>query len=370
MVWLLALAGLFVAGVNGANDNFKGVATLFGSGTADYRRALGWATVTTLGGSIAAVLFSRELIRSFSGKGLVPDALTGDLSFLSAVGAGAALTILLATRTGIPVSTTHALVGGLIGAGLAAPGSHVSFAALQKSFVLPLLLSPLAAILVTLLIYLPSRAARKALGVEQETCLCVGDRQEVVQVRSDGTGVLLSSGLTLTVGELSQCRPRYAGRVLGVSAQKALEAAHFVSAGAVSFARGLNDTPKIAALLLAGGLLGLAGSSFLVAAVMALGGLWGARRVGETMSHRITTMNEGQGFSANLATAFLVILASRWGLPVSTTHVSVGSLFGLGLANRRADYRRVLGILGAWVGTLPLSGVISFGLFDLLSRAA
>ena len=359
MVWLLALAAGLVAYANGANDNFKGVATLFGSGTTSFRRALTWATVTTLAGSGAAILASATLVKSFSGKGLVPDPLTTDLHFLGAVGGGAALTVLVATCLAIPVSTTHALVGGLIGAGLAAPGSQVSLAALQTSFVLPLLMSPLAAILLTLMLYLPARVARSKLGVEEETCLCIGNREEVVQIRPDGSGVLVSSGITLAVGQLARCRSRYVGTFLGVPADKVLEAAHFISAGAVSFARGLNDTPKIAALLVAGSLLGVGSSSLVVAVVIAVGGLLSARRVAETMGHRITVMNEGQGLSANLATAMLVIVASLWGLPVSTTHVSVGALFGIGLANRRADTFRILGIVGAWVGTLPLAGVFA-----------
>jgi PiT family inorganic phosphate transporter len=69
----------------------------------------------------------------------------------------------------------------------------------------------------------------------------------------------------------------------------------------------------------------------LVAVVMAVGGLINARRVAETMSHKITEINRGQGFSANIATALMVISASQFGLPVSTTHVSVGSLFGIGI---------------------------------------
>jgi inorganic phosphate transporter, PiT family len=370
VIWLVVLSALFVAYVNGANDNFKGVATLFGSGTTGYRKALIWATLTTLAGSAVAIVASAELIQSFSGRGLVPDALTRDPHFLVAAGTGAALTVLLASLTGIPVSTTHALVGGLIGAGLAAPGAPVAFVSLQRGFVLPLLLSPVAAIGLTLVVYLPSRAARHWLGIEEKTCFCVGDRQAVVAVQSDGTGVILHSGLRLSMAEMSTCRSRYAGTLLGVSAQRLLEGFHFISAGAVSFARGLNDTPKIAALLVAGGFLGLSGSSVAVACLIAMGGWLSARRVAETMAHKITAMNEGQGFSANLATAVLVGLASLSGLPVSTTHVSVGSLFGIGLANGRADWKRISGIGGAWVGTLPLAGLISYGLFFLLSRLA
>ncbi len=64
MLWILLILGatLFVAYANGANDNFKGVATLFGSGTADYRKALWWATVTTLAGSLAAFFLATKLL--------------------------------------------------------------------------------------------------------------------------------------------------------------------------------------------------------------------------------------------------------------------------------------------------------------------
>src|SRR5688500_11118355 len=96
-LWLLVAAALALTFANGANDNFKGVATLFGSGTTNYRRALIWATATTAAGSLTAVLVAGSLVDRFSGKGLVPDVLTADPAFLTAVGVGAAATVLLAT---------------------------------------------------------------------------------------------------------------------------------------------------------------------------------------------------------------------------------------------------------------------------------
>ncbi len=66
---VILLTVLCLAYANGANDNFKGVATLFGSGTSDYRRALTWATVTTFAGSLMAVFVAGKLLKSFSGKG-------------------------------------------------------------------------------------------------------------------------------------------------------------------------------------------------------------------------------------------------------------------------------------------------------------
>jgi inorganic phosphate transporter, PiT family len=130
---LVLLAVLFLAYSNGANDNFKGVATLFGSGTTNYRKALAWATVTTLAGSFLALLLARGLVETFKGKGLVPDAVTLQPAFVLAVSFGAALTVLLATWTGLPVSTTHALTGGLLGAGLMAAPDQVRFPGSRRS---------------------------------------------------------------------------------------------------------------------------------------------------------------------------------------------------------------------------------------------
>src|SRR5947209_4994334 len=112
------LSVLFVAYANGANDNFKGVATLFGSGTAGYRTALAWGTLTTFAGSVTAVLLSSQLVAKFSGKGLVPDALIGSPHFVGAVAISAAATVILATLFSFPISTTHALTGALVGAGM------------------------------------------------------------------------------------------------------------------------------------------------------------------------------------------------------------------------------------------------------------
>jgi len=88
---LLFLITLFVAYANGANDNFKGVATLYGANVARYKTALLIATIATFLGCIASVFFAEGLIQAFSGKGLVPDALAASPTFLLAVATGARL---------------------------------------------------------------------------------------------------------------------------------------------------------------------------------------------------------------------------------------------------------------------------------------
>src|ERR1700749_4003912 len=104
---VLFIATLFLAYSNGANDNFKGVATLFGSGTTNYKAAITWATVTTFAGSITSLFLAETLLKNFSGRGVVPNELAASPQFVLAVGLGAGLTVMLATLIGFPISTTH-----------------------------------------------------------------------------------------------------------------------------------------------------------------------------------------------------------------------------------------------------------------------
>ena len=180
--------------------------------------------------------------------------------------------------------------------------------------------------------------------------------------------MLVRTGALVEVGQMRDCVERYQGRFLGLQVGKVLDGCHFLSGGAVGFARGLNDTPKITALLLAGEALHPNWGLVLLALMMAIGGVLNARRVAETMSKKITPINPGQGFTANLVTALLVGGASLLGLPVSTTHVSVGSLFGIGVVNRTAQAKTILNILLAWVTTVP-AGAILAGATYLLLRA-
>jgi inorganic phosphate transporter, PiT family len=359
---LLFLATCFLAYSNGANDNFKGVASLFGSRTCGYRTAISWATVTTFAGSILSIFLAQTLLTKFCGKGIVPDRFAGSEYFLLAVALGAGLAVIIATFTGFPISTTHALTGAIVGCGLVAVGFEINLAALGKGFVLPLLLSPVLAIVVAGSLYIVFHALRVAIGTTKEWCICVGTEERVVAMPQPSSVFAvrnITPTITLAVDEQQNCRERYAGSFLGIGSQQIMDAAHFLSAGTVSFARGLNDTPKIVALLLLWKILDLRCGFVAVASMMAIGGLLNARRVAETMSKKITTMNHGQGFTANLTTAILVVLASVYGLPVSTTHVSVGSLFGIGLTTGKANLHVIGAIVFSWIITLPCAAIIA-----------
>ncbi|MGQ0587492.1 MAG: inorganic phosphate transporter, partial [Gammaproteobacteria bacterium] len=352
MTTLLAIACVAaLAWANGANDNFKGVATLFGSGVSNYARALNWATATTLAGSIAAIWLTAQLVETFSGKLFVDAATLALPGFGLAVCAGCALTVLLATRIGAPISTTHALAGSMLGAAFAAPESAVDWARAGKQVFLPLGAGPVLAIAAAMVLYSVLTRVRRVLGITRETCVCVGG-EWVPQP----AGTAAFSGIQLVVESQAVCQQRYAGSLVGVSAHTLIDGLHYLSAGAVSFARGVNDTPKIVALtlLVLPAIQGV-GAFAGVGLVIAIGGLLGARRVAETMSKKITAMNAGQGLSANLVTSTLVLAASPLGLPLSTTHVSCGALFGIGAVTGQARWKTIAGLFAAWLITLPLA---------------
>ena len=139
--------------------------------------------------------------------------------------------------------------------------------------------------------------------------------------------------------------------------------AHVASGSVVCLARGINDAPKIASIFLIGGTL--MDRQYLVFAgvglFMVLGSLLLSRRVAHVISHQITGMSPVEGLGGNLVTAFLVLSASLFGFGVSTTHVSVGALFGIGALNARAHKAKIIEILLAWILTLPLAFALAYG---------
>ena len=372
---ILFAAVCFLAWSNGANDNSKGVASLIGSGTLGERSALWWGTGSTLAGSLASVFLAQGLLAAFSGKGLVPEEIAGGQAFLLAVAIGAGGTVLLATRFGFPISTTHALVGAIVGAGWLAAGDALDLSVLATTFVLPLLVSPILALLLAAALAGVGRRCRRTDGEPRADCLCLGElspESAVVPVAEGARSSALRAGgmavaapapsrLALSLDATERCDERFERGSLRLPVRGAFDFAHVASAGVVGFARGLNDTPKIAALLLVVDWTHVRWGLVVVAVAMAAGGLLASRRVAHTMGRRITRMDAGQGLAANLATGSLVLFASRFGVPVSTTHVSVGALFGIGLVGGGAD-RRVMGrVVASWVVTLPCAAVLATG---------
>jgi phosphate/sulfate permease len=319
---LTAAAGLAFA--NGANDISKSIATLVGSGESDYKKAVVVTSLAVAAGAVLASAWAVKMTLLFT-KGMLSAQVQLNQAFALAILAGAVGWVLLSTRVGMPVSTTHAIVGSTLLTGLYAFGfDQVLWGSVWKKVALPLLLSPVAAF---------------------------------------GTAWLAFRFLNWL------CRERYCLNC---------HWAHWASAISSGFARGLNDTPKIAGLgfffyaLMDPSVTVAPRWFFLVlAAANAAGSLIMGLRVTETLAHKVTKMDHLEGFAANLATSVMVVATAIHGFPVSTTHVSSSAIMGMGL--RKGGSGLNMGMIGqialAWLVTLPAAGAIGVATYWILTQA-
>ena len=366
----ILVPGLFIAYVNGSNDVAKGIATLVGSGVSNYRRALLWGAVWTGIGGLAGGVFASAMVETF-GKGLLAVHTVPTVSAALASIIGAAAWVAIATRFSLPVSTTHALAGAIGGVAVCAYGiAGVNWSAFEIKIVLPLLLSPIAALLATS-IFLRFWSSRSS-PLAAADCACL-------EIHSAGTFAADASGavamgaaarpqLDLVIAPRRECAVDHP-RALPLT----LAHLHWVTSGATSFARGLNDAPKMAALVLAAASITNSAAEIRpwVFASIALGmvaGSWlGGRRVTGLLAEKVTAMDNREGFTANLVTAALVGPGAALGLPMSTTHVSSGAIVALGM-NRTGglNWAALRQIAIAWVVTAPAAALLGVGTYAVL----
>jgi len=361
MEYLLLLILLLVAFFNGTNDVSKGVATMVGSELSSYRGALLWGTIWTIAGGITAFFVASALLKVFS-TGMLSSDVALTVNFSIAVGVGVFSWVLLSSRLGMPVSTTHSIVGAVCGPVLLTFGpSKILWESLGYKIIVPLLLSPFIALVLTAVIY---RAGYGILSKLSKRCLCLGPvRISCCGVAGNGhlaTASCAADPLVLKAAGVSECNEDLASPVT----LHFNDIAHWLSSGLISFARGMNDTPKIVAIMFTTAAFVDTNSRpffFLVVIAMALGGYFKGRKVTDTLSKKITNMDRNDSVIANLCTAVIVVFASRFGMPVSTTHVSSSAIIGIGLRrNARAINKRVVyEMLLAWGVTLPVAGAIS-----------
>ena len=364
---------LVLAFANGTNDLSKAIATLVGSGVTNYRTAIVWGTFWTIVGAAIAAFVATAMVKTFSGGFFQPD-LVVPSTLAPAILSGTCLWILFASMTGLPVSTTHALTGSLVGAGLLAFGSDgLIWATVSKKIALPLLLSPFLALGLSFFIHAPIKLIAKRW---EGLCVCVmPSHRALVTIDAQGcTRTLFQAGsIGVPVASVpSQCdRAGLSGPTIG------LDSVHWLSSGLTSLARGINDAPKIAAMLMLGSsaaswpsqalqVLAFAG----VATAMGIGSYWGGRRVTEVLAEKVTEMNHAEGLSGNLTTSSLVLVSGTFGLPVSTTHVSSSAIIGIGLLRGQSSIRwaTVRDMVLAWIVTLPVAAILACLTYLLLSR--
>jgi PiT family inorganic phosphate transporter len=301
---------------NGGNDISKSVATLVSGGICSYRTALASGSAATLAGCVLSIWMSHAMVQLFASGLLDSGSLQPSVALATLL--GASVWVAVATKFSMPVSTTHTITGAIIGAGVVSLGAtHVNWQALQHKILLPLLVSPIVAILGALIVW-------------------------IVIARLPASGSL-----------------RYV---------------HFGSSMLTALTRALNDTPKIVALgffiVTAAGLDGsmLQFLFLCTAAGMSVGGYVKGLSVTRLLAENLTRMDDREALGANLTTALLVSLASRMGLPISTTHVISSAIIGFGLRKGKnaTSWNKVRDMVLSWIVTLPAAGILSLMLYKIL----
>ncbi len=370
-VLLVLVLGFALAYVNGANDVSKGIATLVGSGVTNYRRAILWGASWTATGGLLGAVFAKAMVATF-GDGLLAPSTTPTLPAAGATLFAAAAWVFLATRAGLPVSTTHAIVGSFVGVAAMAYGvDGVRWSALSDKVFLPLLATPVVSLILVVLLLRTARGGSPASG-QPPDCFCADVQPVRVPLASLSDGaraVALVPGaaqLRVVSGPSDACAVAHP-RALRLT----LDHLHWLASGATSLARGMNDAPKIVALVLAAAALGVqttvspSALFVLVTTGMVLGSVVAGLRVTHVLAEKITAMDHREGFAANLVTAALVSAGATLGLPLSTTHVSSGGIVGVGLQRASLNRRTLRDVALAWLVTLPAAALLGMAAYAL-----
>ena len=394
-LWIAGVLALYMAWAIGANDVANAMGTSVGSGA-----------LTVWGAILVAAIF--EFAGAFFAGGHVTDTVRKGMLDISLIGraqliygmlgslAAAGTLLVVATRFGLPVSTTHAIVGAIVGFGVVSIGPEVVNWGKIGQIVLSWLTSPLLAGVI-------------AFGIFQFTRAKVLDTKDpVVQIRKLGPvffflvffiiGLVtlfkglkpLKLDLNLTQALIGSTLLGFVGSGLGIffirrvqlgpedpkhrfsRVEKIFVVLQILTACAIAFAHGSNDVANaigpLAAISSAISGADLGGKASVSPWMLAIGGIgivfglatWGYR-VMETVGKRITELTPSRGFAAQLAAATTIVVASRMGIPISTTHTLVGAALGVGLARgiSALDLRVVGKIIASWVATLPIAAGLS-----------
>ena len=393
ILWIGGVLALYMAWAIGANDVANAMGTSVGSGALTIRQAVIVAGLLELAGAFLAGGHVTDTVR----KGILDMNLVTDQvlvwGMLGAL-ASAATLLLFATRMGLPVSTTHAIVGAIVGFGIVGVGLDAVVWGKVAQIVTSWFTSPLLGGVLGFLVFRlirrlilnrrdPVEAGRRwgplfffvVTFVMGLVTLFKGLKN--LKLDLDLPEALACSAAIGVVGALLgrvfllQVRVREGERPLR-SVERVFSVLQVLAACAVAFAHGSNDVanaigPLAAVVHVARG-AAMAGKAPLEPWMLMVGGIgivfglatWGYR-VMETVGRKITELTPSRGFAATLAATLTIVLASRLGIPVSTTHILVGSVLGVGLA--RGIGALNLGVLGkimvSWIATLPIAALLS-----------
>jgi inorganic phosphate transporter, PiT family len=309
---------------NGFHDTANSIATIVGTRAMPPQAAVIWAATLNFVGAMAG-----SEIAATVGKGIIEPAQNLVTLHVAMAGLTGAIVWNLVTWVyGLPSSSSHALIGGLVGAALASGEVPVFWSGVREKVLVPSILAP-------------------TLGV---------------------IGGLVIMGVLMRV--VKNMDPR--------KGNKFFRRAQIVSGGWLSFTHGLNDAQKTMgvmwlALIAAGSIPATAPLPLWVkvsaALAIALGTYAGGWKIIKTLGGKVVKMSPLQGFSASVAGASILQTAEHFGFPVSTTHTVTGCVLGAGASKRLSSVRWTVAgeIAAAWVMTLPAAAVVGGVAFALAS---
>jgi len=394
-LWIAALLAFYMAWAIGANDVANAMGTSVGSGALTVGGAIIVAAIFEFAGAFLAGGHVTDTVR----KGMLDMSLLGreQLIYGMMASLASAGTLLIgATRFGLPISTTHAIVGAIVGFGAVAVGIDAVNWPKVLQISLSWITSPLLAGVIAFAIFHLIRST------------ILNKSNPVHQIRKYGPAffffvffiiglVTLFKGLKHINLDLDLMEAIAGSVALGLigsgigaffirrvqigeadpdhrfdQVERIFVVLQILTACAIAFAHGSNDVANaigpLAAIVNAVENVDLTAKAPVAPWMLAIGGLgiviglatWGYR-VMETVGKKITELTPSRGFAAQLAAASTIVLASRLGIPISTTHTLVGAVLGVGLARgiTALDLRVVGNILASWIATLPIAAALS-----------
>jgi PiT family inorganic phosphate transporter len=364
LLLLVILAALIFEFINGFHDTANSIATVVATKVLTPTQAVILAAVTNLVGA-----FSGTAVAKTISSGLVDTSLVTITSeVLICALAGAIIWNLITWALGLPSSSSHALIGGLCGAAVAA--GHNNFDVLIWSK--------------TAVVWTENKGLLWKVVIPMVSSPIAGFTLGVIIM---GALMAIVSGMNSAGGALARmARPKWINAIFGK--------AQLLSAGYMGFAHGTNDAQKtmgiIALAIFAANSAGTldqlpawaeflrpdggekdidAWVVFACAIVMALGTAVGGWRIIKTLGHKMVKLHPINGFAAETSSATILLTAAHFGMPVSTTHSISTAIMGVGFAkNPHALKLTVIErIVWAWVLTIPAAGGLSWGMVSLLS---
>jgi PiT family inorganic phosphate transporter len=392
------IIGFYMAWNIGANDVANSMASSVGSKAITLRQAILIAGILNIVGATFLGAHVTNTIR----KGIIAPEVLNDphMALIGALSAllAAALWVSFATWKSLPVSTTHSIVGAMVGFGLIAGGfSAVNWGKLG-AVVLSWVISPVFSLvigfvmfkIIVRLILVRSRSYETALklsplfiGVTIFICAMsflfktpLGKSAEMSTPEASAISLVLSIVLGIACKYLIK---RLLKSKKDADAEDVFRRIQIGTACYVALAQGANDVANAIGPLAVIYFLvktGSVGASVPVPLFLLLfGGVgisagiaMGGSRVIKTVGERITTLSNTRGFAVDFSTATTVLVASKMGLPVSTTHAAIGGVMGVGLARgiEAVNFNIIFKIMLYWVLTVPVAAVTCMILYNIL----